>query len=61
MLETLPPARHASDSSDHEDDGQNRKNDDIEHDSVHHIREHVRIFVPPDEQLAGSLQLSCGR
>ena len=39
MLEILPSARHASDSSDDENNGQNREYEDVEHDSVHHILE----------------------
>jgi hypothetical protein len=39
MFEILPPARHAGDSSNDKDNGQNRKYDDVEHDSVHHILE----------------------
>ena len=31
MFKTLPAARHAGDSSDHEDDGQYRKYEDVEH------------------------------
>ena len=31
MFEVLPTARHSGDSSNHEDDGQNRKDDDVEH------------------------------
>lgn len=32
MFETFSSARHAGDSSNHEDDGQNRKDEDVEHD-----------------------------
>jgi hypothetical protein len=48
MFEVLPPARHASNSSDDEDNGQNRKNEDVEHDSVHHTME--RLHTPRKRQ-----------
>ena len=38
MFEVSPSARHAGDSSRHEDDSQDREYDDVEHDSGHDNR-----------------------
>ena len=39
MFEIPPPARHTGNATRDEDDGQDREDDDVEHDSVHHTLE----------------------
>ncbi len=41
VFEILPAARHAGDSSNDQDDGQNSEYENVEHDSVHHSQEHM--------------------